>query len=85
MTDQEILAKAESIARRPYTFTLTPNEGGVWTSGVLEIPGVVSEGDDPAEAVAMARDALRELAIVCLEDGLAIPAPFETRDSRVDG
>ena len=73
MNDQEILAKAQSIARRPYTFTLTPNEGGVWTSGILEIPGVVSEGDDPAEAVAMARDALRELAIVCLEDGIAIP------------
>ena len=75
MTDQAILNGADGIASRPYTFTLVPAEGGVWTSGVLEIPGVVSEGDDPAEAIAMARDALRELAIVRLEDGQDVPEP----------
>ena len=75
MTEQAILDRADGIASRPYTFTLVPGEGGVWTSGVLEIPGVVSEGDDPAEAIAMARDALRELAIVRLEDGQDVPEP----------
>lgn len=80
MTDEAILAEADLIAARPYTFTLVPNENGVWTSGVLEIPGVVSEGDDPAEAVEMARDALREMAIVRMEDGLEIPEPFDSRD-----
>lgn len=80
MTDERVLADADLIAARPYTFTLVPNENGVWTSGVLEIPGVVSEGDDPAEAIEMARDALRELAIVRIEDGLEIPEPFDSRD-----
>ncbi|MXW23506.1 MAG: type II toxin-antitoxin system HicB family antitoxin [Chloroflexi bacterium] len=80
MTDEAILAEADLIAARPYTFTLVLNEGGVWTSGVLEIPGVVSEGDDPAEAIEMARDALREMAIVRIEDGLEIPEPFNSRD-----
>ena len=78
MDDRVILARADLIALRPYTFTLVSNEDGVWTSGVLELPGVVSEGDSPAEAVEMARDALREMAIVLLEDGLTIPAPHAT-------
>ena len=80
MTDRATLEEAEVIASRPYTFTLVSGEDGVWTSGVLEIPGVISEGDDPSEAIAMARDALRELAIVRLEDGIDIQEPFETRD-----
>ena len=64
MTDRATLEEADVVASRPYTFTLVPGGDGVWTSGVLEIPGVISEGDGPAEAIAMARDALRELAIV---------------------
>ena len=76
MTAQEILARAETIAGHPHTFTLRPNENGAWTSGVIGIPGVISEGDTPNEAITMARDALREWAIVRLEDGLDIPAPF---------
>lgn len=80
MTDRAVLEQADAVVARPYTFTLVRNEDGVWTSGVLEMPGVVSEGDDPAEAIEMARDALRELAIVRLEDGIDIPEPFETRD-----
>lgn len=80
MTDEAVLAEADRIAALPYTFTLVPNEDGVWTSAVLELPGVISEGDDPTEAIEMARDALREMAIVRLEDGLDIPEPFETRD-----
>lgn len=75
MDDQAILARADLIALRPYTFTLVADEDGVWTSGVLELPGVVSEGDSPAEAVEMARDALREMLIVRLEDGLDILEP----------
>jgi len=80
MTDQLILAEADLVAARPYTFTLVPNEDGVWTSGVLEVPGVISEGDTPTEAIDMARDALREMAIVRLEDGIEIPEPFDSRD-----
>ena len=80
MTDESTLAEADLIAARAYTFTLVPNEDGVWTSGVLELPGVISEGDSPTEAIEMARDALREMAIVRLEDGLEIPEPFDSRD-----
>ena len=75
MGDEVILARADLIALRPYTFKLVSNEDGIWTSGVLEVPGVVSEGDGLTEAVEMARNALREMAIVRLEDGLDIPEP----------
>ena len=77
MTDPAILRCADLFVARPWTFTVFRNEGGVWTSGVSEIRGVVSEGDSPTEAVEMARDALREWAIVQLEDGREIPEPFE--------
>lgn len=84
MTDRAILRCADLAATRPYTFTVFRNGGGVWTSGVLEVPGVVSEGDSPAEAIEMARDALRELAIVRLEDGLEMPEWFERETPEED-
>ena len=72
--------QARELAERPYTFTVVCGEDGVWTSGVLEMSGVISEGDDPGEAIEMAGNALRGIILTMLEDGLQIPEPFETRE-----
>ena len=72
--------QSRQLAERPYTFTVVRGEDGVWTSGVLEMSGVISEGDTPGEAIEMAGNALRGIILTMLEDGLQIPEPFETRE-----
>ena len=72
--------QASRLAERPYTFTAVRGEDGIWTSGVLEMSGVISEGDDPGEAIEMAGEALRGIILTMLEDGQQIPEPFETRE-----
>ena len=72
--------QARQLAERPYTFTVVCGEDGVWTSGILEVSGVIAEGDDPGEAIERAGNALRGIILTMLEDGLQIPEPFETRE-----
>ncbi len=81
MAEETIAQRASELAARPYTFTLIQDSGesDVWTSGVLEVPGAISEGDDPNEAIERAKEALAILIEVRLEDGLEIPEPLETR------
>jgi predicted RNase H-like HicB family nuclease len=80
MNEQELVERAAQLAARPYTFTLVRDDDQGWTSGVLEIPGVISEGDDPTEAITMAEDALQAIIESLLDDGLEVPEPFETRE-----
>ena len=76
----EIDTRAEALAARPYAFTLTRGEDGVYTVHVLELPGAISEGDTPDEALANGRDALAGLIAAMLDRGQAIPEPFELRE-----
>lgn len=61
----------------PYSYTLIPDrEFGGFTIKVNELPGCLSQGDTPDEAVARVREAM-ELWITCrLEDGLPVPVPI---------
>ncbi len=61
----------------PYTLRLIPETGGGWFVEVAELPGCMSEGNDPGDAIAMIRDAMRCWLEVALEDGLPIPEPRE--------
>lgn len=72
VTDEQI---AEYVTK-PYTRMLTPAEEGGYTVEVLEIPGAISEGDTPDEAMAMIDDALGGVIAVMLEDGESIPEPI---------
>ena len=47
---------------------------------MLELPGAISEVDDPNEAVASAKDALETIIETLLDDGLELPEPLETRE-----
>jgi antitoxin HicB len=80
MTSATVPQQARQLAAQPYTFTLTQGEDSVWTSSVLEMPGVISEGDDPNEAIKMAQDALALMIEIRLEDDLEVPEPLRTRE-----
>ena len=47
---------------------------------VLELPGAISEGDTPEEALTNGRDALAAVIAAMLDRGQAIPDPFELRE-----
>lgn len=69
----------------PYHITLVHdaddegNEG--WVAEVEELPGCLSQGATPEEAVVNIRDAMMGWISVALEDGSPIPEPRETRAS----
>jgi predicted RNase H-like HicB family nuclease len=49
------------------------NEG--WVAEVEELPGCISQGCTPEEAIAGVRDAMRDWISVALDDGVEIPVP----------
>lgn len=64
----------------PYTIEMIPEPEGGWFVAVKELPGCMSEGDTPEEAMEMIRDAMRGWIEVSLEDGDAIPEPRDLDD-----
>jgi predicted RNase H-like HicB family nuclease len=57
-----------------YTVVVVPDEaGGGYVAYVPAIPGCVTEGDDLAEALAMAQDAATASIAVAAERGEEIP------------
>ncbi len=58
-----------------YTIQLTPEDDGSWFVQVVELPGCMSAGDTPDEAVAMIRDAMAGWIEAALEHGDHIPEP----------
>ena len=64
----------------PYTIELTPEPEGGWFVSVKELPGCMSQGDTPEEAIQMIRDAMSGWIEVALEDGDSIPQPRELDD-----
>jgi antitoxin HicB len=63
-----------------YTILLKRNHDGTWFAKVVELPGCITEGDTPEEALAMVRDAQRSWIEVALEDGASIPEPIPVED-----
>ncbi len=67
---------------RPRMFTypviLTPEDGGFVVT-FPDLPGAVSEGDDEAEALARAVDALETMFMAIMADREAIPRPSAVR------
>lgn len=59
----------------PYTRELIPEPEGGWFVCIKELPGCMSQGDTPEEAIRMIDDAMRGWLEVELEDGEPIPEP----------
>lgn len=73
------MSTIEHYLALPYRIALTPDtdEDGRtgWVAEVLELPGAISQGDTPDEAVANVRDAMAGWLSVALSDGTEIPTP----------
>ena len=82
MTTQKTRPKAlEEYRALPYRIVLTPDEDEEGRRGfvaeVVELPGCMSQGATPNEAVEGVRDAMAGWISVALEDGRDIPEPGE--------
>jgi len=64
----------------PYTIEMTQDVDEGWFARVKELPGCMSQGDTPEEALEMIRDAMEGWLEVALEDGMRIPEPRRLED-----
>lgn len=74
----------EEYLQLPYRISLTWDEDeegqGGWVAEVLELPGCISQGATPDEAVEHVRDAMADWITVALEDGRPVPEPRSEED-----
>lgn len=60
----------------PYGFILTPDpDAGGFVIGVQELPGCLSQGETPAEAMSRIREAMEAWIQSCIDDGKPVPEP----------
>ena len=65
----------------PYTFTLMPDpEEPGCAIKVNELPGCISQGDTPDDAMRRVREAMELWLETALEDGVAIPEPADASE-----
>lgn len=74
----------ERYMARPYRIELIPDDDE-WFVEMPELPGCMSQGQTPEEALLMIRDAQRGWLTVRLEHGLAIPEPAPEPEHRFTG
>jgi antitoxin HicB len=69
----------EEYLELPYAITVVhdvDDEGNSgWVAEVEELPGCISQGTTPQEAVERVREAMRDWIAVALEDGVPVPEP----------
>lgn len=66
--------EVEHYMALPYSIQLLPDEGA-WFVSIPDLPGCISQGATPGDAIEMIRDAQRLWLQVALEDGRPIPEP----------
>lgn len=64
----------------PYTIEMVPGLESGWVVSVRELPGCISQGDSPQNAVDMIREAMCGWLEIALEDGVPIPEPRELEE-----
>ena len=64
----------------PYTFEMTYDSEHAWFIRVKELPGCMSQGNDPTDAIEMIKDAMAGWLEISLEDGNPIPEPAPDED-----
>lgn len=73
----------------PYGVTLIPDRDddgrSGWVAEILDLPGCISQGDTPDQAVGRVRDAMAGWISVALEDGREIPPPRNAVDRAYSG
>ena len=64
----------------PYTIEMIFDPEQAWFVRVKELPGCMSQGDDPNDAIEMIKDAMRGWIDISLQDGDPIPEPAPDED-----
>jgi antitoxin HicB len=59
----------------PYTIEMVPGIESGWVVSVRDLPGCISQGDSPQNAVDMIREAMCGWLEIALEDGIPVPEP----------
>lgn len=70
----------EDYLALPYTFELQFDPEDAWFVRVKELPGCMSQGDTPQEAMEMIQEAMELWLEIALEDGDPIPEPRDLDD-----
>lgn len=83
--------KAENVSQEldrymalPYRIEMVPDEGG-WFVSIPDLPGCISQGETPQEALEMIREAQELWLEVALEDGRPIPLPANSHEYDYSG
>lgn len=77
---ESIDTEVAKIVARPYIRELLPNEDGTWFARIVELPGCMTEGDTPEEAIHNLREAMDLWVRTALEDGQPIPEALHDRE-----
>ena len=70
--------KREKLSVDAYPFTIRPltrEEGGGYLIEFPDVPGCISDGETPEEAILNGRDALRSALLTMKEFGRSLPRP----------
>ena len=70
----------EHYLTQPYRIELMREDAQTWFARVPQLPGCMSEGSTPEEAVAMVQEAMALWIELALEDGALIPVPRLTEE-----
>ncbi len=78
---RSLAEQVQAYLKKPYRIVLEPDDQGVgYAVWVEELPGCISYGDTPEEALEMIREAMELWIETALEDGDPIPEPLATRE-----
>ena len=72
--------RVEDYLKLPYTRELIPEPEGGWYVRIKELPGCMSQGDTPAEALSMIEDAMSGWIGAEISLGNPIPEPRSGAD-----
>lgn len=67
------------MERFEYAVRLEPAEEGGFVVTCRDLPALVTQGDDQADALAQAADAMDEVFAIYMDEGMAFPAPSNMR------
>jgi len=80
-TKLELKKKVQEYLEKPYRIVLEPDDQGIgYAVWVEELPGCISAGETPEEALQMIREAMALWIETALERGKPIPEPLATRE-----
>lgn len=77
---QDLKKEVQKYMKLPYTIKLIPEEDGTYFVEVEELPGCMSQGDTPEEALEMIKDAMEGWLESSIDRGLEIPLPDVMRE-----